>query len=151
MQDLRGKRFGRLLAVEPTQERRNNAVVWKCRCDCGKPVEVRGNLLSSGQVCSCGCKKTDQDKNKPLENLTYQDDTCIEFLRNISKPTKKNTTGVRGVTLQKDGKYQVTLNFRKKYYYLGRYDTLEDAAAARKQAEVMVEEYLKRFGGDSAY
>ena len=52
---------------------------------------------------------------------------------------------MRGVKLLKDGRYQAELTFRKKRYYLGRYDTLEEAAKARKRAEIMVEEYLERY------
>lgn len=140
-----GDRFGRLVAMEPTTKRSAKSVVWKCRCDCGNTCEARATSLQSGHVESCGCIKVEQDKVKMLKNLTYQDDTCIEFLEKISVPTKLNTTGVRGVTLKKDGKYQAVLTFRKKRYYLGRFNTLEEAAKARKQAEIMVEEYLEQY------
>ena len=131
--------------MEPTTKRSAKSVVWKCRCDCGNTCEARATSLQSGHVESCGCIKVEQDKVKMLKNLTYQDDTCIEFLEKISVPTKLNTTGVRGVTLKKDGKYQAVLTFRKKRYYLGRFNTLEEAAKARKQAEIMVEEYLEQY------
>lgn len=55
--DLRGQRFGRLVALEPTGKRAagNNAVIWQCRCDCGKLCEASGWLLRKGQRTSCGC------------------------------------------------------------------------------------------------
>lgn len=140
-----GDRFGRLSALEPTEKRSGRSIVWKCQCDCGNLFEARATLLQSGHVSSCGCRKADLDKDKLLRNLTYQDDTCIEFLKNISVPTKANTTGVRGVILLKDGSYKAGLTFQKKRYYLGRFKTLEEAAAARKRAEVMVEEYLEQY------
>ena len=149
MHDLTGKRYGRLVAKEPTEKRSGRSVVWKCQCDCGNICEARATSLQSGHVQSCGCIKVEQDKVKMLRNLTYQDDTCIEFLEKISVPTKRNTTGVRGVTLKPDGTYQAGLTFRKKRYYLGRFKTLEEAAKARKQAEIMVEEYLKQYRGDA--
>ena len=144
-----GERFGRLVALEPTKKRSGKSVVWKCRCDCGSIYEVRATSLQSGHVESCGCIKAELDKVKPLNNLTYQDNTCIEFLEKISIPTKSNTTGVRGVTLKPNGKYQARLTFRKKCYYLGQFKTLEEAAKARKQAEIMVEEYLEQYWKDN--
>lgn len=140
-----GERYGRLIALEPTEKRSNKSIVWKCKCDCGKIFEARATSLQSGHVNSCGCIKVEADKVKMLKNLTYQDDTCIEFLEKISVPTKANTTGVRGVKQIKDGRYEAGLMFRKKRYYLGRYNTLEEAAKARKQAEIMVEEYLEQY------
>lgn len=33
--DLSGKRFGKLVVLEETDQRKYGRVVWKCRCDCG--------------------------------------------------------------------------------------------------------------------
>lgn len=140
-----GKRYGRLTALEPTEKRSNRAVVWKCQCDCGNTVEVRAPLLQSGQVMSCGCLKSEIDRERFRTSLTYVDDTCIEFLEKINVPTKASTTGVRGVTQRKDGRYQASLTFQKKRRYLGVFKTLEEAAKARKQAEHAVEEYLESY------
>lgn len=35
IKDITGKRFGRLVAQEPTELRRNGSTVWLCQCDCG--------------------------------------------------------------------------------------------------------------------
>lgn len=53
--DLAGKRFGKLVAIEPTDERRNGSVVWRCRCDCGKETFVLASNLVEGGTQSCGC------------------------------------------------------------------------------------------------
>ena len=55
--DLIGKRFGYLTVIEKTKKRKNACIVWKCRCDCGNIVEVRGTSLKNGNTKSCGCKK----------------------------------------------------------------------------------------------
>jgi hypothetical protein len=52
--DLTNKRFGKLVALEPTDKRNGSQIVWKCQCDCGNIKEVMGNMLKSGQVSSCG-------------------------------------------------------------------------------------------------
>lgn len=54
--DLTGKRFGRLVALEPTKERRNYRVVWRCRCDCGRDYQVATQSLLDGGTTSCGCR-----------------------------------------------------------------------------------------------
>lgn len=57
MDPLHDQRFGRLTAVEPTAKRRRNAVVWVCRCDCGRLEErSQQDLCDRGadacRVCS---------------------------------------------------------------------------------------------------
>lgn len=55
MIDLTGQRFGRLVAIEPTEKRKGSSVVWRCRCDCGNSCDVSSYLLRSGNTRSCGC------------------------------------------------------------------------------------------------
>ena len=51
-------KFGKLTAVEPTEERtRGGYVIWRCVCDCGNEVEVSRNNLIQGMTYSCGCAK----------------------------------------------------------------------------------------------
>ncbi len=73
--DLHGKRFGRLLVVSDSGERRDACVMWVCYCDCGKVALVRGNSLVAGLTQSCGCylseksadKKNEKNGNKETE------------------------------------------------------------------------------------
>lgn len=55
--DLRGRRFGKLVAVRATDQRRSNSVVWECRCDCGNTVLRSAKVLKAGGSVSCGCAK----------------------------------------------------------------------------------------------
>ncbi len=58
IKNLTGQRFGMLLAIEATKERKNGGVVWKCLCDCGKICYVTsGNLQVKNHIKSCGCYK----------------------------------------------------------------------------------------------
>ena len=105
-------------------------------------------MLTSGHTTSCGCLKKEIDEERDFKNiLTYVDGTCIEFARDIGKTrsTTSTDTGVRGVVLKKDGKYQAHISFKKKRYYLGRFSKLEDAVKARKQAEIRIEEYAESY------
>lgn len=140
-----GERFGRLTAIRPTDRREAKSVIWECRCDCGKTALVRATLLTSGHTTSCGCFRQEIDKKRDFKDiLTYTDDTCVEFIRDIGRPRKSDSpdTGVRGVILKR-GKYCANIMFQKKRYSLGAYTRLEDAVHARKQAEGRVQEYLE--------
>lgn len=53
--DLSGKRFGQLLVLHPTQDRRSGHIVWECQCDCGNTVRVTSSKLINGDKTSCGC------------------------------------------------------------------------------------------------
>lgn len=53
--DLTSQKFGRLTVLEPTDEKRNGGMVWRCQCDCGKECFVRSAELKRGNTKSCGC------------------------------------------------------------------------------------------------
>lgn len=53
--DITGQRFGKLIALEPTEKRRGSFVIWKCQCDCGNICEVSLGNLRNGDTKSCGC------------------------------------------------------------------------------------------------
>ena len=75
--DLKGRRFGRLIAIEPTEERGyNGEVVWRCRCDCGKEVKTTTGQLRKGYKKSCGCLSHPPLKDyvgKQFEYLTVKE------------------------------------------------------------------------------
>jgi len=58
------------------------------------------------------------------------------MLRSKKVPTD-STTGVRGVYLIK-GKYEAKIVFQGKQFYLGKYDNIDDAAKARREAEALL-------------
>lgn len=53
--DLTNQRFGKLIALYPTDKRVDNKVVWHCKCDCGNECETASVNLTSGNTLSCGC------------------------------------------------------------------------------------------------
>ena len=52
---MTGQKFGKLIALEPTDQKRNKSVVWKCRCECGNIVYATSRNLQIGDIKSCGC------------------------------------------------------------------------------------------------
>lgn len=55
IKDLASQRFGRLMVLYDTGERRDRSVVWHCQCDCGNELDVRSGDLVSAHTTSCGC------------------------------------------------------------------------------------------------
>lgn len=55
--DISGQRFGRLVAIKPTDVRKGKGtdVFWLCNCDCGNKTLARCTDLVSGHTKSCGC------------------------------------------------------------------------------------------------
>lgn len=139
--DLTGQRFGRLAVLEKTDKRNSaGSVMWRCRCDCGNETLQSANVLLSGRVVSCGCRKQETDRLR--QKLDYVDGTCIQFITNTEKISERNSSGYRGVR-SVGNKWQARISFKKKYYSLGTYDNLEEAIRARKKAEgVLFGEFL---------
>lgn len=56
--DITGKRFGKLVALEPIKERSSNgSIKWKCVCDCGNITYPELGSLKQKHTTSCGCVK----------------------------------------------------------------------------------------------
>ena len=138
IKDLRGQRFGRLIALYPTGESRNKSRVWHCACDCGNFINVTSRNLSRGAVKSCGClkHKAPNDSHSIKSNLHFVEGTCVENLIGSQKRPVKSSTGVRGVYWQpRRGVYVATIGFKGKTRYLGQFRSLEEAARVRREAE----------------
>lgn len=136
--DITGQRVHMLTAMYPTEKRDSKgSVIWHCRCDCGKETELSYNALLYGNTRSCGCRKHEHEQHLS-EYISFVDNTSIDHLASKTIP-KNNTTGVRGVYFIR-GKYIAKIVIQQKQYYLGTYNTQEEAAAARKEAEETVSE-----------
>ena len=53
-EDLTGKKIGKL-TVLGLSDKTNRRLYWKCRCDCGKIISVKGDHLRQKNQLSCGC------------------------------------------------------------------------------------------------
>ena len=69
--DLSGQRIGKLTVIEPTQQRVRNAVVWRCRCDCGNEIFVESRRLKPGVIYSCGCEESPYSITKDLTGTRF--------------------------------------------------------------------------------
>lgn len=138
--DLTGQRFGRLLALEPTDMRRQASVVWKCQCDCGNTHYVASRSLLGGSTTSCGCFGKETSRKQLNKNSVEYKKRNLVAGTNIEMQTRKanknSTTGVRGVAyMKKSGLYRAFISFQGKQYDLGSYENIDEAIAKRKGAE----------------
>ena len=70
--DLTGQRFGKLIALYPTDKRApGNYVIWHCKCDCGNEYEVASTYLLRGHTQSCGCLHQEVSEQQ-IHNLVGQ-------------------------------------------------------------------------------
>lgn len=60
IKDYTNARFGMITVLEKTEKRCkfNNSVIWKCKCDCGKELELAVSEFTRPKRKSCGCDKT---------------------------------------------------------------------------------------------
>lgn len=65
--DLSNKKFGKLLVLERDLDKKD-CTYWRCQCDCGKILSIRGDSLKNGQK-SCGCLRS-KGEQKIKEILT---------------------------------------------------------------------------------
>lgn len=126
--DISNQRFGNLVALYPDSPSKDGHLKWICACDCGKICSISISNLKNGHTRSCGC----------LQSIDYRiliDGTCLEVIASNKLP-KSNTSGVKGVSYySKTDSWVATLTFKGQHYYLGRYDSIDDAAKARLHAE----------------
>ena len=91
-ENLKGQRFGKLVAMYPTSMKDGSHMYWVCQCDCGNQHEVASSHLKRGSVQSCGCISTsigEMNIKKILEdnNIEYKEQITFDDLKNI-KPLR---------------------------------------------------------------
>lgn len=142
-ENLIGKRFGRLIVLDESKERRtsNGSKKWLCRCDCGVSKTIAGDFLKDGKTKSCGCYQ--KELSKPIlsngSNADMVEKTRTSLLK--SKTRFDNTSGVKGVSFSKrDKKWHSYLTIKGSRVFSKKFLNLQDAINARKEAE---QEYFK--------
>lgn len=138
--DLTGQRFGRLTAVEPIDSVPSKEILWRCLCDCGNETIVGQTLLQTGKTKSCGCLQA----SIISKNLKLCEGTSITILEATKRRLlSSNQSGYTGVYLNKrTGKWTAQITFKRKSYYLGSYDKIEDAVKARRRGEELHDDFL---------
>ncbi len=141
LKDYIGKRFGRLTVTGYAGKINPNSAehYWSCRCDCGNETAVGQNELQNGDTVSCGCYQ----KECLMESLRLFDNTSVTLLERSKKRRSNNKSGYPGVFQEKSGKWIAYISFKKKRYWLGRFDDKEDAIRARQRGEEIHDDFLE--------
>lgn len=103
---VRGKKFGRLTAVEPVDGKNPKYAYWRCRCSCGVEKTIFESNLLSGQSRSCGCLRT-ENKGRPA-GWTYPEYVVWASMRkrcNQHKAKGYKFYGGRGIKVCKRWDY----------------------------------------------
>ena len=127
-----GRKFGKLI-VESQIEDTDKYV---CTClDCGGKAIRHYKSLTQDRVPMCdSCGYTVRTKH--LKEKVFIDGTQPSKIQLDKAPTKANKSGVVGVNWDKSrGKWQASIKFKGHKYNLGRYEFIQDAIDARKEAE----------------
>lgn len=73
LDDLTGKRFGRLIVKEKYKNPDNTRAYWICECDCGKVTKpILASNLKRGLTQSCGCLHKEQIQKATRIDLKNQ-------------------------------------------------------------------------------
>lgn len=73
LDDLVGRRFGRLVVHSRGASTKNGGTRWTCLCDCGKFTRpVSGYDLKAGKVVSCGCFNREQASERFRKDIAGQ-------------------------------------------------------------------------------
>lgn len=60
--DITGQRYGWLVVLGDSGKRYGKKILWQCKCDCGKKIELPKDRLIKDEIPSCGC----QSKKKTM-------------------------------------------------------------------------------------
>lgn len=135
--DLTGQQFGDLTVIKLSDKRgSNNTLLWECKCRCGNTTHIQGYSLINGHYKSCGCKRDAKRDQGVREHIAHDQVDGTRKTALTAKIHKANKSGHKGVMWNKHrNKWQAYIGFKGKNINLGYYDLIEDAVAARKQAE----------------
>lgn len=138
------------LVIEVLPEKKNGCFLCRAICPkCKKETEVPLTRLHTIAKCSSCAREI-----LVLRDVV-NDKTCVDGSRlpsvkaRVDGTTNKNSSSkVNGVSKLGSGRYRAYITFRRKQYHIGTYDTVDDAAAARKEVEsVIYGKYLSEHEG----
>ncbi len=122
---LVGQRFGSLTVIERAENPNNRQTKWLCRCDCGETYVAYGPNLKSGRITSCGCKRTEIDREQERRASISLD----RLRKDASDPYQNLANAIVAVAVDdyrdvlKDGNKKL-LTSLEEFFYSSWYKTL---------------------------
>ncbi len=135
-----GAKYNHLTVIKIGNYEKGRGYWYWCECDCEKhtKLEVRRDMLVSGEVSSCGCVHDElfQKNVKKAYKKNFVQNTNVPKITHDNLQSN-NTSGVRGVSWHKRiKKWQASIQFQGTKYHLGYYDDISKAKEIRKTAEI---------------
>lgn len=99
--DLTGKRFGKLVVIKRADNDKSGNRMWLCQCDCGTQKVIGGRHLSRGVTKSCGCGQHSRGNLRHGQRHTrlYKIWCDIKYRCDNSSATGFKNYGGRGITV----------------------------------------------------
>lgn len=136
--------------IEVLPEKKSSLFLCRAICpECGKEAKVKLSRLPYITKCA-ECSRDLSRKVDVIHATTYVDGSSLTSIsaRAEGHINKNSTSGANGVCKDRNGRWRAYINFQRKQYHLGIYNTVEEAAAARKEAEELIyAPYLKEHEG----
>lgn len=143
-----GTRFGRLTVLRQNGNKPGRGALYDCQCDCGNICTVRGDRLRSGETTSCGCVHDELLANRMPQVYEYNFvlDTSLGHAHSRDSIYKNNTSGYRNVYWHKRyKKWRVCIQYRKKVYSLGYFETIDEAAKVAEEARIEIKKDFEKW------
>ena len=98
------QKFGRLLVKTEAGWDKYGQSMWKCQCECGQYVIVRGSCLKSGNTQSCGCLRKERIRESLTKHGMSKTATYSSWLHMLDRCINPNNDhyynyGGRGITV----------------------------------------------------
>ena len=106
--DITGKKFNRLTAIKKIENPFSKKARWLCKCDCGNFTEVLGDNLRNGNVKSCGCLISDNNRKRATHRKSNS--RLYNIWRNMKARCNCKTNlrykdyGARGISIYNEWK-----------------------------------------------
>ena len=129
--DMTGRVIGLLTVIEECGRSKDGQVLWRCRCECGNEVIVRGDHLRNEDTTSCGCCQREcaaEDRTTHGMSKTRLFSVWVDMLKRTgvykgANEKTKRAYQYRGITVCDD--WLVFENFRDWAISHGYSDDLE--------------------------
>lgn len=135
--DYTGQYFGDLEILGFAGQGKRGIALARCLCHrCGRETVIPyKKIIRDGvKICAdCSLKKFSSWKGQV--HKYDAEGTNLKHINSDRKLNSNTSTGYKGVSRMKSGKYRAYINFCHHQYHLGSYDKIEDAVDARKAAE----------------
>lgn len=120
--DLSNQRFGKIIALNPTEERSSDhRVIWNCKCDCGKYFKANSHDLQQGKILSCGCLKSAGELE--IENLLIQNHIIYEKQKKFIDCKFEDTDYYVIFDFYVNNNYIIEYDGEQHYYYKNNHYT----------------------------